>query len=53
MIVIDREADTVTMSPAEHEALIEAAEDAEDLAHLAAEEERERILGVGRPAGTI
>ena len=46
MIVIDREADTVTMSRAEYEALIEAAEDAEDLAHLAAQEERERILGV-------
>ena len=46
MIVIDRETDTVTMSRAEYEALIEAAEDAEDLAHLAAQEERERILGV-------
>ena len=46
MIVIDHEADTVTMSRAEYEALIEAAEDAEDLAHLAAQEERERILGV-------
>ena len=46
MIVIDREADTVTMSRAEYQALIEAAEDAGDLAHLAAQEERERILGV-------
>ncbi|HEX6010944.1 MAG TPA: helix-turn-helix transcriptional regulator [Geminicoccaceae bacterium] len=46
MIVIDPEADTVTMSRAEYEALVEAAEDTEDLAHLAAQEERERILGV-------
>jgi Helix-turn-helix len=46
MIVINRESDTVTMSRAEYEALVEAAEDAEDLAHLAAQEERERILGV-------
>jgi hypothetical protein len=46
MIVIDPEADTVTMSRAEYEALVEAAEDAEDLAHLAAQEERERVLGV-------
>lgn len=46
MIFIDRDADTVTMSRAEYEALIAATEDAEDLAHLAAQEERERILGV-------
>jgi DNA-binding XRE family transcriptional regulator len=46
MIVIDREADTVAMSRAEYKALIEAAEDAEDLAHLAAQEERERVLGI-------
>lgn len=46
MIIIDRETDTVTMSRAEYKALIEAAEDAEDLAHLAAQEERERILGI-------
>jgi ribosome-binding protein aMBF1 (putative translation factor) len=47
MIVMDPKADTVTMSRAEYEALVEAAEDAEDLAHLAAQEERERVLGVG------
>ena len=46
MIVIDREADTVTMSRAEYQALIEAAEDADDLAHLATQKERERILGI-------
>lgn len=46
MIVIDREADTVTMTRAEYGALVEAAEDAEDVAHLVAEEERERRLGV-------
>ena len=46
MIVIDREADTVTMSRAEYEALRTAAEDAQDLAHLAAQAERERNLGV-------
>lgn len=46
MIVVDRETNTVTMSQAEYEALVEAAEDAEDLAHLAAQEERERILGI-------
>ena len=44
MIVIDRETDTVTMSQAEYETLVEAAEGAEDLAHLAAQEERERSL---------
>ena len=46
MIVSDREADAVSMSWSEYEALIEAAEDAEDQEHLAAEEERERRLGV-------
>ena len=46
MIVIDRESDTVTMSRGEYDALIEAAEDAVDLAHLAAQEERERLLGI-------
>jgi DNA-binding XRE family transcriptional regulator len=45
-ITLDPATDTVTMSRAEYEALLEAAEDAEDLAHLAAQEERERLLGV-------
>lgn len=43
MIVIDREADTATMTRVEDEALVEAAE---DVAHLAAEDERERRPGV-------
>jgi ribosome-binding protein aMBF1 (putative translation factor) len=45
-IVLDPVSNTVTMSRAEYEALREAAEDAEDLAHLAVQEERERLLGV-------
>ena len=45
-IVLDPVNDTVTMSRAEYEALREAAEDAEDLAHLAMQEEREQLLGV-------
>jgi ribosome-binding protein aMBF1 (putative translation factor) len=45
-ITIDPETDTVTMTRAEYEALVEAAEDAEDRAHLAAQEERERLLGI-------
>ena len=45
-IVIDPETDTVTMTRAEYEALVEAIEDAEDRAHLAVQEERERLLGV-------
>lgn len=46
MIVLDRERDTVTMTRAEYEALVEAAEDAEDRAILARKEERERAIGV-------
>lgn len=45
-ITLDPDLDTVTMTRAEYEALIEAIEDAEDLAHLAVQEERERLLGV-------
>jgi ribosome-binding protein aMBF1 (putative translation factor) len=41
-ITIAPETDTVTMTRAEYEAL----EDAEDRAHLAVQEERERLLGV-------
>jgi ribosome-binding protein aMBF1 (putative translation factor) len=44
-ITIDPKTDTVTMTRAEYEALVEAAEDAEDRAHLAAQEKGERLLG--------
>lgn len=42
---IDQERDEIVASRAEYEALVEAAEDAEDLAHLAAQEEHERTVG--------
>jgi hypothetical protein len=45
-ITIDPNTDTVTMTRAEYEALVEAIEDAEDRAHLAVQEERDRLLGV-------
>jgi DNA-binding XRE family transcriptional regulator len=41
----DDDADTVTLTRAEYEALIEAIEDAEDLAAIAAAEARETALG--------
>ena len=50
---MSNDVETVTLTRAEYEALIERAEEAEDLAAIAAAEAREAALGKLRPAPTI